>query len=168
MRILSLLVGLILYSEYGQGIDKVIYGQDGRVEVRDLKNRKMFEISKSVAAQISKAKFEKLGDKFLINFANSNLGKKLNLCKEEKFRNQPSLVNCSGFLYSKNEITTAGHCFSRSRRCESYYWVFDFNLAMLMDLAGFLNTSPSDIEINLTFCLVNSNHPSCNCCSLSK
>ena len=59
------------------------------------------------------------------------------LCKNEKFLNQPSGANCTGFLIAEDKLLTAGHCVSFDSDCEEFYWVFDLKLCAVQ-LRNFL------------------------------
>lgn len=60
-----------------------------------------------------------------------------NACKDERFANQPTIGNCTGFLVGDRYMITAGHCVvnvgvvdkdENSPFCANFKWYFDFNL----------------------------------------
>lgn len=104
---------------------KVIYGEDNRVDVFESKNSAFVELSKSTAAMISTTNLKsKNGD---IEISGRTL-KERGVCASERFSNQISAANCSGFLVGEDTLVTAGHCIKTEADCKSYKWVFDFKV----------------------------------------
>lgn len=117
-----------------------IYGKDNRMEAINVKHKKLFNIAKSTAVQISNNNIsEKLSNPSLqstTNEINSEsleailLGKPLTnllqLCPQEIFAKQYSSGKCSGFLVAPDIIATAGHCVSTPDKCTDRRWVFDY------------------------------------------
>ncbi|MDC0253468.1 trypsin-like peptidase domain-containing protein [Bacteriovoracales bacterium] len=102
---------------------KVIYGTDDRYDVEDFPLKRFRKYARSTAAQISRDILKKEGDFYSLR------GKKLSdkgICKEEKFSNQVSPANCSGFLVGEDILVTAGHCMQSEEDCLYYQWVFGF------------------------------------------
>ncbi len=105
--------------------DKVVYGDDNRLEPYEVTGR-FYELAKSTAAMIPReALTEGTADGFNIEY--SPLSGR-NICKEEKFSNQGTAAVCSGFLVAPDVIVTAGHCVTNQSSCTDYYWVFDYAL----------------------------------------
>ena len=50
------------------------------------------------------------------------------ICAKERFSQQLSAANCSGFLIANNVLVTAGHCIKGQADCNSYKWVFDYKV----------------------------------------
>jgi len=104
----------------------VIYGEDNRVDVYASNNANFVELSKSTAAMIPATNLKSiLGGSVEIS------GKTLQqrgICAKERFSQQISAANCSGFLVGKNKLVTAGHCIKSQADCDSYKWVFDFKV----------------------------------------
>ena len=104
-------------------LGKVIYGVDNRYEVLDYPKKKFQRFARSTAAQISKEFLQKKGEIFFLK------AKKLfenGVCKGERFSEQPSPANCSGFLIGEDLLVTAGHCVQSEEDCFDYRWVFGF------------------------------------------
>lgn len=105
--------------------DKVIYGEDNRVDVEKSNNAFYQELSLSTAAMISKSSmtFDDQSKSYKL------VGKKLKdrgMCPEERFTEQLAVARCSGMLVGDNILVTAGHCVRNEQHCNSYNWVFDF------------------------------------------
>lgn len=109
------------------GNNKVIYGEDNRVDVFETNNNMFLELSKSTAAQIpnSSLSMTKMGD---IQVLGRTLQSR-NICAKEKFSAQLSAARCSGFLVGEKLLVTAGHCVTNDSDCASYSWVFDYKMS---------------------------------------
>jgi V8-like Glu-specific endopeptidase len=105
---------------------KVIYGDDNRVDVIDSQNSMFVELSKSTAAMIPKGKISVLGNG-VTKISGSKLSSRY--CKTERFANQPTAANCSGFLVGENLLVTAGHCMKSQSDCDKSKWVFDYKIS---------------------------------------
>src|SRR5690606_30794344 len=53
---------------------------------------------------------------------------KRGICAKERFSQQISAANCSGFLVAPNVLVTAGHCIRSDFDCSTYKWVFDYKV----------------------------------------
>lgn len=109
------------------GID-LIYGEDDRHEIDQYDHTSFVQKSASVAMRVSKRRLtEDRNDPSRILFPNIPLNRSIpNLCADERFAEQPSLGNCSGFLAGPKTLITAGHCMPSARDCADYRWVFGF------------------------------------------
>lgn len=123
-------LSLLSLSAHANIQDKAIYGEDNRLEIFQVGDPLIVEATKSVAAQIFNLSIEETeANKFLYSYI--GYGEKYEapgmtkLCKNEKFLNQPSGANCTGFLIAEDKLLTAGHCVSFDSDCEEFYWVFD-------------------------------------------
>ncbi len=122
---LSLLALLFVINSNAN--DKVIYGEDDRLDVFEATNKKHVELSKSTAAMIPTYKIKSLNSyEVLLSGRSLEEGGK---CASEKFAAQPTVANCSGFLVAKNKLVTAGHCIKSQSDCESNSWVFDYKVS---------------------------------------
>lgn len=63
----------------------------------------------------------------------------VNACSGERFGNQPTIGNCTGFLVGDRYMITAGHCVvnvgivdndENSPYCANFRWYFDFNIGV--------------------------------------
>ncbi|MCT4642905.1 MAG: serine protease [Bacteriovoracaceae bacterium] len=123
----SILV-LLLFVTQAFATEKVIYGEDNRVDVYASTDNLHVELSKSTAAMINKSSLSKklFSDEVGIN--GSSLKSRMRLCSDERFAEQMSAANCSGFLVGKDLLVTAGHCIRSQASCDKYRWVFDYKV----------------------------------------
>ncbi len=104
--------------------NKVIYGQDDRLDVFESNDNLMKEISLSTAAQVlNKNLIETSAGTYTVK---AETLAESGMCKSERFANQPTAGNCSGFLVAGDKLVTAGHCINSDFDCQNHYWVFDF------------------------------------------
>ncbi len=108
--------------------EKVIYGDDNRVDVYASTNSDFVSLSESTAAMIGKSsmRFNRSSKTYKIKA--STLGSRLNACSGERFASQPSAANCSGFLVSDKYLVTAGHCIENMSDCNKSHWVFNYKM----------------------------------------
>lgn len=105
----------------------VIYGDDNRKDVYDSTDSLMVEASKSTAAMIRPENLKAINSK-TFEIQGQTLESR-GICKAERFSQQISAANCSGFLVKPNLLVTAGHCVKDLTDCSDYKWVFDYKLA---------------------------------------
>jgi V8-like Glu-specific endopeptidase len=106
----------------------MIYGRDDRYEVDDYPYSQFILKAKSVAIRISNKRLdEDRLDNSIINFPFRKLKNAIPLiCPTERFVEQFSVGDCSGFLVAPNILATAGHCMKDASECSGNKWVFDF------------------------------------------
>tara|TARA_B100001971_G_scaffold215148_1_gene258364 strand:+ start:24948 stop:25859 length:912 start_codon:yes stop_codon:yes gene_type:complete len=128
--------------------NKVIYGDDNRLDLYEVKNNLFRTLAKSTAGMVSLDMLQDNGDTFALNRL-ITLEQGLNVCSSEKFADQPLAANCSGFLVSENILVTAGHCYSgrAANSCRTHAWVFDY----AMESRSSINTDLIEKE-NVYFC----------------
>lgn len=119
-----LLFVLALASTGVQANEKVIYGDDNRVDPYESTNSVFVELAKSTAAMIPHSSISKINsDESRIS--GPTLAQR-GMCQSERFANQLTAANCSGFLVTENYLVTAGHCITSTSDCNAYSWVFDY------------------------------------------
>ena len=105
---------------------KIIYGVDDRKEVFDNNNSIVEQsILKATAAMIPNSNLIKNGSNY------TTTGKTLRergFCKNEKFVNQVTAANWSGFFIAPDMIVTAGHCVKSTSDCQKSKWVFGYHM----------------------------------------
>lgn len=109
----------------GNHVD-VVYGADNRVEA--YQRPALVNQSRAVAAMVSKKQFSL---ETLIGYQIDAHTQELeyDLCETEKFSQQPILAECTGFLVAQDVIMTAGHCVQNMNDCNSYNWVFGYEMS---------------------------------------
>ncbi|MFA6238547.1 MAG: serine protease [Bacteriovorax sp.] len=107
----------------------VIYGEDDRHEASEYADLDFVEKSRSVAIRVPNRRLsDDREDDTLINFPHRKLKSAIpQLCSTERFAEEFSVGDCSGFLVAPNILVTAGHCMSSESECTSNKWVFDFD-----------------------------------------
>lgn len=131
---------------------KVIYGEDDRVEPFTVTDQKMLEVSNAVAAMISASNITIKTPDVSKEPARSNTSRwgrgetpapvprgneviikaptltERGVCASERFNDQMTAANCSGFLVADDILVTAGHCIKSQSACNSYKWVFGYQV----------------------------------------
>jgi V8-like Glu-specific endopeptidase len=120
LLLLSLTVSIKLMAQ-----NKVIYGEDNRVDVFESQNSMFVELAHSTAAMISPDKLVASGDEILINAPSMQ---DRGMCRSERFSHQTAAANCSGFLVGEKLLVTAGHCIETQIDCDENKWVFDYKV----------------------------------------
>jgi V8-like Glu-specific endopeptidase len=122
---LATIVSTVPAFAYGSN-DKVVYGDDNRVDVFESTNQMFVELSESTAAMIPKGSISSRGasEYSIRGYSLQSRG----MCASERFSQQITAANCSGFLVGEDLLVTAGHCITGQSACNSYKWVFDFKV----------------------------------------
>lgn len=110
---------------------KVIYGVDNRINYSHASSHYQ-DLADSTAGMVHDRHIKKSG--FNYTFKASRFGGRLignmfdngPICMDEKFADELTLPDCSGFLIAKNILVTAGHCVRDHSTCRSIKWVFGF------------------------------------------
>ena len=121
-RMMLALVALALSFE-AQALDKVVYGNDDRLDIFETTNNLHLELATSTAAMIGSNSINMSGTEATIS--GSSLQSR-GICATAKFAKQVTAANCSGFLVADDLLVTAGHCIRSESDCKSWKWVFDF------------------------------------------
>jgi hypothetical protein len=104
----------------------VIYGQDTRADLYQVKNPALLALADSTIALFQ------AGDVTVQNGAaqlrTQPYGETYGLCKEEPFYEQGSGAFCSGSLVAPDVIMTAGHCVTTADECAGTKFVFGFDV----------------------------------------
>lgn len=108
-----------------KGVD-VIYGDDNRVDVFESSDSALVELSRSTAGMIpvENLRSSRSGE---VEISAATLQSR-GICAKERFSQQISAANCSGFLVAPNVLVTAGHCIRSESDCASNKWVFDYKV----------------------------------------
>ncbi|MBT3236731.1 MAG: trypsin-like peptidase domain-containing protein [Bdellovibrionales bacterium] len=123
VRTVLLLLALTVVSITTYANNKVIYGDDNRMEVAEAPTR-FAAWADSTAAMISNYQLSNDGERVYVRAKTLALGGK---CKTERFAEQMTPASCSGFLVGKDLLVTAGHCITKLSDCNKYSWMFGFH-----------------------------------------
>lgn len=133
MILITFLFSPILFSA-----PSIVYDSDNRTDIIDLKDIKLKELSLSVAGQINHGSYKITGGiAELINPLKLSSPYGLKVCSDERFADQISGVNCTGFLVGEDLLLTAGHCSvpfgetvknKNTSDCRSNSWLFDYKI----------------------------------------
>ncbi len=122
---LGLIAIFILVTNSAMAINKVVYGEDNRLDRFEVIDQNKLDLQRSTVAMIPKSKLKQIGN--TSNYLADD--SKIDLCDGERFNKQVDVADCSGFLvekYGKQFIVTAGHCMQSKTDCHDNYWVFDY------------------------------------------
>jgi V8-like Glu-specific endopeptidase len=123
--LLILLSTLITTAAAGVKIvPKVIYGVDDRNDIFQSNDNLLKQLSLSTAAQIPNELLVKQAENYLLNGPTL---KDTGVCGSERFSNQLTSADCSGFLIGPDTLVTAGHCVQTLSDCSENFWVFDYS-----------------------------------------
>ncbi len=121
---------------------KVIYGDDNRLDLYDVKDVRRLALADSTVGLFSSQDLKNVGGGVTqvssVPFANA-MGTAL--CPNERFRDQNVAAFCSGFLIAPDKIATAGHCITNDNDCASTKIAFGFSLPSSNSAAKTLPTS---------------------------
>ena len=126
-NIICLAIASVLTTGFAPITPMVVYGEDNRSDVYEVPNEEIRSVASSTVALVSKANLQN-DDTNGYRHTSANLGRKKNLCPEERFFHQPTLSDCSGFLVGEDLVVTAGHCVYSASSCNSFYFVFDYKM----------------------------------------
>lgn len=106
----------------------LIYGNDDRTEIDLYSDSSFIEKAQSVALRVPKKRLTTdRNDPNRILFPFVTLQSAMpQICSDERFTEQVSLGNCSGFLVGPKTLVTAGHCMVNEKECSDNKWVFGF------------------------------------------
>lgn len=104
--------------------EKVIYGDDDRLDLYQVTNSRDLDLAASTVVLIENSKLTRNGEKFDIRA--DEFGREFGLCESEPFRTQPSGGFCSGALVGEDLLITAGHCIRSTNDCATTKFVFGY------------------------------------------
>jgi V8-like Glu-specific endopeptidase len=110
----------------------VIYGEDNRIDTFQSTSALHKKLALGTAAQIPNSSLKLRGTTVeLLGEPLSSMPGPQNppLCAQERFHDQPTASDCSGFLVADNILVTAGHCMQTADRCSSMSWVFNYKVS---------------------------------------
>ncbi|MFC1522162.1 trypsin-like serine peptidase [Elusimicrobiota bacterium] len=104
----------------------MIFGEDDRLDLYQVKNPQLLKLADSTVAQFHFKQLELDPEKKAVHIKTETYGDSLNLCKGERYYDQPSGAICSGVLVGPDIMLTAGHCIKNESWCEQTRFVFGF------------------------------------------
>ncbi|MBI2522297.1 MAG: trypsin-like peptidase domain-containing protein [Bdellovibrio sp.] len=128
LRVFGLSFLLLAFTAFGNAgaVDKVVYGDDDRLDIFETTNPLFLDIARSTAAMIERSSLSDAGENVVIS---GDTLEQRGICSTAKFAKQITAAMCSGFLVGKDLLVTAGHCVRTQADCDTYAWVFDYNLS---------------------------------------
>ncbi|MEW5951209.1 MAG: trypsin-like serine protease [Elusimicrobia bacterium] len=105
--------------------DKMIYGDDNRIDFYAMNSSKK-SLADSVVSFWENASVTYDSASSSYKLKTVNFGDRLNLCPDERFREQPIGAFCSGSLVGEDLIMTAGHCITDENKCADTKIVFGY------------------------------------------
>jgi V8-like Glu-specific endopeptidase len=109
---------------------EVVYGDDNRHDLYEVRNPMFLKLAKSTAGMIPKERLRKRSDGTLQLTDKKSLADRKNVCPDERFSQQVTAPECSGFLVGPDLLVTAGHCYfamgNPEGDCRDNVWVFDY------------------------------------------
>lgn len=112
----------------GASEQSIVYGADDRHDVYEddagAPNILKTIASTAIVALVPKARIQRpaTGEVLL---STTTLGSAYQLCKGERFYEQPTAADCTGVLIDSDLVLTAGHCVQEIK-CTDYHYVFDY------------------------------------------
>jgi V8-like Glu-specific endopeptidase len=126
MQNLVIIALLTSFSLLANASDKVVYGVDNRVDLFQTEVPLFYELAHSTAAMIRTSDLTENGETVTIS---GNTLESRGICPTARFAKQLTAASCSGFLVGPNLLVTAGHCITSQSDCNSFSWVFDYNIS---------------------------------------
>ena len=117
-----LVLPFLSYAQDG----KSIYGDDNRKDFFEMSVH-MQALADSVVSFWKADKIEALNPGG-VKLKTANFGERLNLCPDEKFREQTIGAFCSGSLVGEDLVMTAGHCVKNETDCQNTRMVFGYGV----------------------------------------
>jgi len=116
---------------------KAIYGEDDRLDYYRVPEE-IKKLADSVVSLWRRENVEISGERARLNVLTSQ---DLDLCRSERFFEQPHGAFCSGALISDQIVLTAGHCVADEQKCRDTRFAFGYRMDFLGDYPGALPAS---------------------------
>jgi V8-like Glu-specific endopeptidase len=136
--LMRLLLVLALLSAGLLAKEKIVYGEDGRVEIDQVGDSLIQNLGQAIAARVGNWSFKKKENN--ISFTDVALLSDrwgAAVCSDELFAKQPTIADCTGFLIADDLLVTAGHCAldgegeyknEKTFECSENSWLFDYSM----------------------------------------
>lgn len=123
---------LLCFSWHISAQENVIYGPDNRQEINSYSGQEIRSFQAAVALRIDTQNILSLGNGQirlkLKSLSETYRDGNRPLCEDVRFKEQPALGSCTGFLVAENLLVTAGHCAAMIEDCQDRAWIFGVNL----------------------------------------
>jgi V8-like Glu-specific endopeptidase len=145
--------GEAVYEDTVEVDDTLIFGTDDRLEHGQVIGTEYQYLANSTAALVDETAVNCAGGTCALTSTPWTMGKGFfgwqRLCNDVRFRGQPALAGCTGFLVAPDLIATAGHCTSfPAPSCTGTAIVFGYNA----DASG--NNAPTSAPAaNVYWCM---------------
>ena len=107
---------------------KVIYGVDNRREIYEAPG--VFQqLAKSTVTLVRSDQIVEGPKENHFKLIGPSFWAKESLCKDEPFREQKMVAQCSAFLIAPDIVATAGHCIRDEHHCKTLAFVFDVGMS---------------------------------------
>jgi V8-like Glu-specific endopeptidase len=106
----------------------VVYGKDNRKDIFEVTNPLQLKLASSTVVLVKKSDITQISSG-LMKINAESFENTMNVCKKEKYSDQPSGGFCSGTLIGTNLILTAGHCITSQSDCQATKFVFGYHVA---------------------------------------
>lgn len=126
MTMFYLIIAAFLWAPVTFADPAIIYGEDNRIDTFQSPSALFRQLAVSTAAMVHEDKIQVRGNG--AELRGKTLGEFFKLCEHARFRHQPFIANCSGFLVAPDIVVSAGHCFESKDMCSKYRWVFDYKV----------------------------------------
>lgn len=113
-----------LRAAFAQIGPDVIYGDDDRLDLYQVKNQRLRELADSTVGLFQAGNVSMSGSQATLTTA--SYAEEYDLCKEEPFFEQRTGAFCSGSLVGPDLLMTAGHCVTSESACKGTKFVFGF------------------------------------------
>lgn len=129
------IVSVLLLTQSALASNKVVYGDDNRLDLVDVTNTLHKRLAASTAAMVENRQWTKDATGMCQLRFNETLEDTMGLCRGERFAEQPTGAMCSGFLIGEDTLVTAGHCLlmlggmgypTSDSVCRNFSWVFGY------------------------------------------
>lgn len=123
----AILFGLGLAPQPAAAADKIIFGEDDRVEFYQVP-QKFRAAAEATVSLWSLASLKPVPAEGKVLLSTRTLGEAYKLCPGERFSEQPAGAGCSGSLVGEDLVLTAGHCVVSEKQCADTAFVFGYAL----------------------------------------
>jgi len=104
----------------------VIYGTDNRLDLYEVQDARLLELAASTAMEIETRFLTPNGA--YVDVQAKTYGDDYNLCKDERFYDQPDPGMCTAFVVGEDLLLTAGHCIVTQHDCDESSFVFGYGV----------------------------------------